>query len=120
MSRIDFGTAGTPSLPKWKQRFPFHSARPRVKIQTSYEETGFNTSRTASPEIAALFQGFNPVQTFQSAHVFPRARLESAAHAAHRTITPPDFPETFARTGCHHLDWPRIVSDPVHEPECFD
>jgi hypothetical protein len=51
--------------------FPFHSACNGVKLQESYEETGFATSRAATPEITALFQGFDAVEAFQSAHVFP-------------------------------------------------
>ena len=51
--------------------FPFHSARRGVKLKASYDETGFATFCAATPANATLFQGFNAVQTFQSAHVFP-------------------------------------------------
>jgi hypothetical protein len=51
--------------------FPFLSTRNGVKLPESYEETGFATSRAATPEITALFQGFDAVEAFQSAHVFP-------------------------------------------------
>ncbi len=80
----------------------------------THDQTGLTSARADAPEIAALVQGFDAVQTFQSPQIFPRAGLESAVDAAHRTITPPDFPETCARPGRHHLDRPRVVFDPVH------
>jgi hypothetical protein len=55
---------------KRHRHFPFHLARVGVKMRMSYDQTGFATSRTATPEIAALVQGLDAVQTFQSAHVF--------------------------------------------------
>jgi hypothetical protein len=40
-------------------------------MQKSYDETGFATSGAATAAVAAVVQGFDAVEAFQSAHVFP-------------------------------------------------
>jgi len=64
-------------------------------MQMLYDKTGFATFRAATPEITALVQGFDAVETFQSAHVFPRAGLESAAHAPGGQPRHPVFPKLY-------------------------
>ena len=113
---------GTPALPGTAPLPIFHfiSQGTGVKVPMSYDETCFATSRAAAPEIAAFVQGFDAIQTFQSAHVFPRVDLEGTAHAAHRPAAPPRFPEADPRPGRHHLDRPRVVFDSIHGFERFD
>src|SRR5690349_16968945 len=93
--------------------FQIVPANTRAKLASTYDETGFATSCAASPAVAALFQGPDPVQTFQSAHLFPGNGLESAAHAPYRSAPAAGLPQAHPRPGGRHLDRSRVVPDPV-------
>src|SRR6267378_3671516 len=82
-----------------------------------HEQAGFTTSRAAAPQTAAVVQGPDAVEPFQTGGFFPRTHLEGAAHAAHRETSAAGLSQAETRRGRDHLDRPRVVSHPVHGPE---
>ena len=86
----------------------------------SYDETRFATFRAATPETAAVLQGFDAVEAFQSAHVFQGTGLEGAAYATHWPTSSSGFPQAHPRAGRDYLDRPRVVFDSIHGFERSD
>ena len=104
-----------------RQRFPrliFCGNGARMILTN--DESKFQPSRDTAPQTAPILQGFDAGQAFQPAHLFSGTHLEGLVHEAHRPAAPADFPQTKAAAGGHHLDRPRVVPGPVHEPQCLD
>src|ERR1017187_6606528 len=97
---------------KTMRYFPFHSARARGKMRLSHDEKICSTtSRPAAPAVAALVQGPDTIEAFQSADILSGTHLEGVVDKAHGTAAPPDFSEAPAPTGRHHVDWSCVVFD---------